>query len=95
MRYKILNSSDYGIPQTRRRLFVVGYKKNTDFDFSPLKKKLIYCLKDFAINHCKFGNFKYDEKGDLVVCKQKGEIDNKYVLTPKIYNYVMKSGTKT
>lgn len=95
LRYKILNSSDYGIPQTRRRLFVVGYKKDTDFDFSPIKKKLIYCLKDFAINHCKFGNFKYDEKGELVVCKQKGEIDSKYVLTPKIYNYVMKSGTKT
>lgn len=32
--YKILNSMDYGIPQNRRRLFVVGFKnKNIKFDF--------------------------------------------------------------
>ena len=31
--YKILNSEDYGVPQTRRRLFVVGYKKGYEFEW--------------------------------------------------------------
>lgn len=33
--YKVLNSSDYGIPHTRRRVFIVGFNKNyyKDIDF--------------------------------------------------------------
>lgn len=94
--YDILNSSDYGIPQTRRRLFVVGYKKEYNYVLSPKKKTLNYCLKDFTINRCKFGNFTYNnENGELIIHKEKGEIDPKYTLTSKVYNYVMSPGTKT
>ena len=37
--YKVLNSADYGIPQNRNRLFVVGFKDHAaDFNFpKPLK----------------------------------------------------------
>lgn len=31
--YKILNSSDYGVPQMRKRVYIVGFLKNTHFEF--------------------------------------------------------------
>ncbi len=37
--YKILNGKNYGIPQNRSRLFVVGFKKDVDFKF-PAEQKL-------------------------------------------------------
>lgn len=54
--YKLLNASDYGIPQERKRVFFIGYRKdlNKTFNFDSLdryksKKTLhdaIYDLKD-------------------------------------------------
>lgn len=93
--YKVLNASDYGIPQTRRRLFVVGYKsKNVYFRF-PDCKELKFKMADFMIDNCAFGKFVYGEKGELLVGKKKGNVDQKYILSPLLYAYVMKSGTKT
>jgi DNA (cytosine-5)-methyltransferase 1 len=34
--YKVLNSKDFGLPQSRERVFIVGTKKN-QFDFNQLK----------------------------------------------------------
>ncbi len=33
IRYKILNAMDFGLPQRRKRIFIVGYKKNLRFEF--------------------------------------------------------------
>ncbi len=36
---KILNAKDYGVPQSRRRAFIIGIRGNTEFTFpTPLKK---------------------------------------------------------
>lgn len=44
--YKILNSKDYGIPQNRQRIFVVGFKDNNiNFEF-PIKQELKIKVKD-------------------------------------------------
>ncbi|MCL2687172.1 MAG: DNA cytosine methyltransferase [Methanobrevibacter sp.] len=48
--YKVLNANDYGVPQDRKRVFVVGFHEELSKNFSfpkPLKNKLT--LKD-AIN---------------------------------------------
>lgn len=44
--FSILNAKDYGIPQNRRRVFMVSLLGNYAYDF-PLKHKLKYRLKDF------------------------------------------------
>lgn len=93
-KYAILNAADYGIPQTRRRLIVVGYKTNVDLIFPPLIKERKYCMKDFSINKCEFGGFSYGTDGELIVSKVGGTVESSYTLTPLLYNYVMKSGTK-
>ena len=33
VKYQILNSADYGVPQFRERIFIVGNRINVDFDF--------------------------------------------------------------
>ena len=95
-RFEILNASDYGIPQTRRRLFVVGTKKNLDiqFDFPPKPKKLKYVMKDFCEENCCFGGMTFDKKGNIKLGSAGGKVDSKYFLTPLLYQYVMKEGTK-
>jgi len=40
--YKVLNSADYGVPQNRERIYIVGFKdKNIKFNFpSPLENRV-------------------------------------------------------
>lgn len=100
-KFDVLNSADYGIPQTRRRLFVVGFRNDlninvkTGFQFPPKTKSLKFKIKDFSINNCAEGNMIFDKKGSIKLLPGNGEPDAKYILTPKLYNYVMKTGTKT
>jgi len=39
LRYKILDSSEFGVPQVRRRIYIAGHKYNDfNLDFDPIKK---------------------------------------------------------
>lgn len=92
--FKILNATDYGIPQIRRRLFVVGFKDDIDFQM-PIESKLCFTMQDFLIDNCPLDNFLFDDYGRLIIKRGKGEADQKYFLSPLLYKYVMNSGTKT
>ena len=94
-KFAVLNSSDYGVPQTRRRLFVVGFKNDMIFEMPPQIKKLNFTMKDFCINSCEEGGMIYNETGDIIFKGKPGFVEEKYTLSPLLYNYVMKSGTKT
>lgn len=43
---KVLNASDFGVPQNRERIIIIGHKEKK-FDFSKLKTKPKPILKDF------------------------------------------------
>lgn len=94
---EILNAEDYGIPQTRRRLFVVGIRKDIQlkkkFIFPP-KKELKFYFPDLLESKVKEGNF-VSKKGEIILRNEPGKIDRKYILSPKLKKYVMCSGTKT
>jgi len=54
----LLNASDYGVPQDRKRVFYVGFRKDLNisfdnppekYDYKPTLKDAIYDLKDTAI----------------------------------------------
>ena len=49
--YQLLNARDYGIPQTRERLYCVGFKKKTKFKYPapiPLRYKMYDFLEDYT-----------------------------------------------
>lgn len=71
--WSILNSKNYGIPQNRERLFVVGFREDLELvkEFSfpnpiPLRKK----MKDFLMNNAPGGYF-LPKKGVEFVTKEK------------------------
>ena len=94
---QILNAADYGIPQTRRRVFVVGFRQDIEhlpFEY-PSPFGCTYTMQDFLEDICADGHFKYDKAGNLVVEKIPGKPDPKFILTDKVRDYVLCSGTKT
>lgn len=69
----ILNAKDYGIPQNRNRLFVVGFrsdiKLNKDFEF-PKTIPLDKTMQDFLMDNAPGGYF-LPKKGVAFVTKEK------------------------
>jgi len=66
---KVLNAKDYGIPQNRERMFVVGFlKERKDFEFpKPVELKLT--MQDFLEDNPKSKYF-LGEKGKKFVTKE-------------------------
>lgn len=94
---ELLNASDYGIPQIRRRVFVVGIRKDIKhlpFHY-PEKMPLEFSMQDFLEENCAKGEFGYNDDGTIFANKVKGKPDPKFILTDKVRDYVLSSGTKT
>lgn len=45
--YKILNAKDFGVPQNRERVFIVGNKKGISFDFNLIKTNPCESMEEF------------------------------------------------
>lgn len=93
----VLDAKDYGIPQTRRRIFVVGVRKDIKIDknysFPPKVEELKFTMQDFLLSKTKLGNFK-SINSKLSLTFEEGYVDPKYILSPKLKKYVMSTGTK-
>ena len=98
---QILNAADYGIPQNRRRVFVVGIRNDlsvkSKFEY-PTPVKLPFSMKQFLESNCEFGNFQYDKDGNINIIESEfdpSRIDDKYILSDLVRKYVLTPGTKT
>ena len=64
--WKVLNGADFGVPQNRERIIIIG-SLNRAFDFDVLKKEQRRPLKDFLD---KEGNFEYLEPSEYTLLKE-------------------------
>jgi len=70
---EILNSKDYGMPQNRERVFVVGFKdKNTEFKF-PSPVRLEHKMQDFLEDYTD-SKYYLKEKGIKFVTSSKNKV---------------------
>lgn len=67
--FRVLNSKDYGIPQHRERVFCLGFKKKTKFNF-PAPIDLEYIMYDFLEDYVQTKYF-LKEKGIKFVTSHK------------------------
>ena len=83
----VLNAKDYGIPQNRERLFIVGFLEKRDFDF-PKPMPLKISMQDLLQDNPEYKYFLPD-KGIKFVSDQKNikkkytQIDGKIALCQK------------
>lgn len=90
--YKIIDAVEQGIPQKRRRIFVVGFKgKVENFEF-PAPQELKFTMQDFLLDNVAYGGF--TSNGAKIEIKKGGEqVGEKYFLSEKILPGIMSSGT--
>lgn len=100
---RVLNASDFGIPQTRRRLFVIGIREdinvpNFEYPEGIGTDNLPFFMQDLLEDNCAYDpnnfNYYYDENGNITINHVPGHPDARFTLTPKVRDYVLKAGTK-
>ena len=91
----VLNALNYGIPQSRNRIFVVGFRSDLnlvkDYEF-PESIPLEHHMKDFLIDNAPYGSFLPDKTLKFVDDLKKEEIDEKYFLSERIKKTIMSAG---
>lgn len=98
--WDILDARDYGIPQGRRRLFVVGFKDEECYKrFSfPEKIKLEDCplptMQSMLEENLAEGSMQSIDGVLQAVNDKKGEPDERYYLSETLEKYVLSPGTK-
>ncbi|WP_138418236.1 DNA cytosine methyltransferase [Aquibacillus sediminis] len=97
---QILDAVDYGIPQKRRRIFIVGFKDETiDFEFpKPISNidTIDHHMQDLLLNKIPFGKLNVKDNGMLnLAWNGEGErVDERHFLSEKVLKHVMSPGTK-
>ena len=91
----VLNALDYGIPQSRNRIFVVGFRSDIElekeFEF-PKKLELEHKMEDFLIDNTPEGCFLPKKTLIFTEKEEKDTIDEKYFLSERIKKTIMSAG---
>ena len=92
LHYQVLDAADYGIPQKRRRIFVVGFKEGGEAFQFPKKKDLTFTMQDFLLENTPEGCFS-SKDGNIVITHGCGNVPERYYLSEKILPGIMCEGT--
>lgn len=91
----VLNAMNYGIPQSRNRIFVVGFRSDLDlikeFEF-PKPIPLEHYMQDFLLDNTPYGSFLPKRNLEFIENDKNEEIDDKYFLSEKIKKTILSSG---
>lgn len=87
VRYTLLNSKDYGIPQNRERLWIFGYlgSLSPNFELTPPKEELKKRLKDFL--DTEVAPDLYRSEAQIARIKHLHDINLFEVFEPLCYDY--------
>lgn len=89
---QILDAANYGIPQKRRRVFVVGFKTGGESFVFPPEKELKFTMQSFLLENAADGNVQARDKE--IVVKDGGQVvPEKYFLSERILPGIMCEGT--
>ena len=95
-KWSILDAKNYGIPQGRRRLFVIGFKNKKEYERFEFPKpiKLNLTMQDLLLENAREGNVQF-KGGKLTVLSKEGqETNEKLFLSQKLIDYILCPGTK-
>ena len=98
--WAILDARDYGIPQGRRRLFVIGFRSmeaHRKFKFPEkvdLKSRPLCTMQEMLEENAAYMSIQSVDGILQRVNDEKGEPDEKYYLSDKLRTYVLSPGTK-
>lgn len=73
VQWKVLNALDFGVPQNRERILIVGSKNDFSFDFDKIKKMNRPKLLDFLDTH---GNFEYLKPSEYTLISEPKQQPN-------------------
>ncbi len=93
---EILDSRNFGIPQGRRRIFVVGFKNPLHcekFNF-PEPVELKFTMQDFLEENAADGSLQSVDGLLTKINDEKGEPEERYYLSEKLKAYCLSPGTK-
>ena len=66
--YKVLNARDFGVPQNRERIIIIGNRDGLIFDFDKLEKNTINSMKPFLD---KDGDFEYLDESEYTLIDEE------------------------
>jgi len=81
--YKVLNALDFGLPQKRERLFIVGFQKNYNFSFPSGNGHKKYNLKNILENG---DSTKEYEASDYIKEKRLKSVKDKNIFFPSVWH---------
>ena len=85
--YKVLNSKDFGVPQNRERVFIVGIRDNEDNYFRfPKEENLKLRLKDVLEDEVDYKYYLSQENVNKLLEYNKRQKDNNNGFTAKFHN---------
>ena len=73
--YQVLNAKDYGIPQNRERIILIGHKEKF-FDFKPIKNIPCGTIRDILDNP-RTTKFEYDGRKHVPVFVSEDMVGHK------------------
>lgn len=89
---QVLDAVNYGIPQKRRRVFVVGFKEGGENFCFPHEKELKFTMQSFLLENAAEGHVHRTEK-EITISPGGQEVPAKYFLSDRILPGIMCEGT--